>query len=246
MHKLAFAALLAGAQLPAGAAALQVRMMNNTPYGIDFSLQMAHLNGARVSAPTFLGKALSTQIGYVPILDGQGAATSDVPYVTTDPGNGDDAISLNLRMRVTWNEGYNWDYVELGMLRKIFGGPHVCDVHAGGPINLGDIVLLSLRKASFFWPYALSEILPNGDSCTFYISGGFGPVVWGPETAGPAPALGEADVPGVTRAMTGAELARTDPALHAQFDQDYLRATGIDLRAVRARNARPPLQPSLQ
>ena len=246
MRPIAFAVLLAGTQLPADATVVQVRMMNNTEYAVDYSLQMAQLDRGRLSMPMFLGKELSSQISYEPILEGQGGFSPYVDYVTTEPGVGDDAISLNLRMRYTWNGGYNWDYKDLGMLSKIFGGPHVCDVHAGGPINLGDIVLLSLRKASFFWPYALSEILPNGDSCTFYISGGFGPVVWGPETAGPAPALGEADVPGVTRAMTGAELARTDPALHAQFDQDYLRATGIDLRAVRARNARPPLQPSLQ
>lgn len=240
MLKLAFAALLAGAQLPAGAAELQVRMVNNTPYGIDFSLQMAQRHGARVSAPTFLGKALSTQIGYVPILDGQGAATSDVPYASTDPGNGDDAISLNLRMRVTWNEGYNWEYVELGMLRKIFGGPHVCDVHAGGPVHDGEIVLLDLQPSTLR-PYVLSEILPNGDSCSFYISRGFGPVVWGPEHGAEQaeePEAGAQDLPGLTRAMRGAELARIEPALHARLDEDYLRATGVDLRAVRERNAR--------
>ena len=250
MRKLAFAALLAGSQLPADAALVQVQMVNNTDYGIDFSLQMAnYLHGNAVNR-MFLGQEQTRQIDYIPILLGQGSVTPFGQYSSAGPDGGLDAISLNLRMRYTWNGGYNWDYKEFGMLSKLFGVPHECDMHAAGPISDGQTVLLDLREAGF-WPYLLSEVLPNGDSCTFYLSANYGPVLWGETNAAPgAVAPGLQDVPGIGRAMTGAELARADPALHAQLDEDYLRATGIDLRAVRARSqaaaSRPASQPASQ
>ena len=240
MRKLAFAALLpallAASQLPADATVVQVQMVNNTEYGIDFSLQMANYVHGEMVNRMFLGQEQTRQIDYIPILLGQGSVTPFARYSITPPNYGLDAISLNMRMRYTWNGGYNWDYKEFGMLSKLFGVPHECDMHAAGPISDGQTVLLDLRKAGF-WPYLLSEVLPNGDSCTFYLSVNYGPVLWGETRAAPGAASpGLRYVPGVGRAMTGAELARADPALHAQLDEDYLRATGIDLRAVRARN----------
>ncbi len=236
MRKLAFAALLASAQLPAHATVVQVQMMNSTDYGIDFSLQMANYVRGGTFNRSFLGQEQTRDIDYVPTLLGQGAVTPFAQYTVTTPDYGTDAISLNLRMRYTWNGGYNWEYEEFGMLTKLFGAPHECNMRAGGPISDGQTVLLDFRRASF-WPYLLSEVLPNGDSCTFYLSSNYGPVLWGETGAAPgAAAPGLQNLPGIGRAMTGAELARLDPALHAQLDADYLRATGIDLRAVRARN----------
>lgn len=251
MKRLLLVALLAGAHFHAHAALVQVQLLNASGSPIDYSAQMANYSHDHATNRTYLGKQITAWIGYEPIL-GPSEISPSVPYATTGPGQGSDAISLNLRARKSWNEQVGWRYASYGMKARILGGPHSCDVHAGGPIHDGETILLDLRQ-HWFWPYALHEILPNGDSCTFYLDENFGPVVWGPvqggatsaepvEPGSPGESAGStsaprADIPGVTRALTGAELAVQAPSLLAQLDADYLRATGVDLRAVRARHA---------
>ena len=244
-------ALPAGAGSGAHAAQVQVQLFNATNLSFDYSLQMAHYRDEHATQRAYLGKQLTPWIGYEPIL-GPSAVSPFAVYVTTSPGEGSDAISLNLRGRAQWSEQTGWRYMPYGLRARILGGPHRCDVHAGGPIHDGETILLDLRT-HWFWSYALHEILPNGDSCTFYLGEDFGPVVWGPgpqTQPGPAPrapatapsaavpeARWAAEIPGVTRALSGAELAMQAPSLRDQLDADYLRVTGVDLRAVRARHA---------
>ncbi len=251
MKTLLLVALLTCSPFEVHAAQVQVQLLNATKLPLDYSLQMAHYSYEHATFRVYLGKQLTPWIGYEPIL-GPAEVSPFVTYVTTGPGEGSDAISLNLRARAGWTEQTGWRYLRFGMRNKIGGGPHGCDLHAGGPIHDGETILLDLRK-HWFWSYALHEILPNGDSCTFYLSEEFGPVVWGPAQAGPASgAAGESsapaassppdsrrmlDIPGVSRALSGAELAVQAPSLRDQLDADYLRVTGVDLRAVRARNA---------
>ncbi len=238
-------ALLAGARLDAHATQVQVQLLNASNRPFDYSLQMAHYRDGHATFRVYLGKQLTPWIGYEPIL-GPAEISPSVTYVPTAPGDGHDAISLNLRARTGWTDQTGWRYVPFGMRNKILGNPHTCDLHAGGPIHDGETILLDLRS-HWFWSYALHEILPNGDSCTFYLGEEFGPVVWGPSQARPSSetldpsAAPESrptqDLPGVSRALSGAELALQAPSLRDQLDADYLRLTGVDLRAVRARNA---------
>lgn len=238
----ALACALLAAAARAGAVDLHVILVNNARDGFDYSLQMANANGNDLRNRTFLGKETSREITDNPILM-PGQAADSVHYLSTEPGDGaDDAISMNLRVYYhdDGGPGSRSFHMDRGMMNKIFDRPHTCDLRAGGPVHDGETIVLAFSE-SMWTPYMLNEILPNGDSCTFYISRGFGPTLWERDSlAAPAAAAAwepGADRPGVNRAMRADELALYEPGLLERLDAEYQRVTGIDLREVRARNA---------
>ena len=233
----------------AGASELRVRLYNLTRMAIDYSLQMAYVDGDDLLNRVSIGKEYIEDLGDQPELM-PGELSYAVPYITMprDSG-GDDAISLNMRMRMDppWTPVY---YKNFGMLPKIFSRLHYCDLHRAITTYDGEIVLLVLTRTSPY-PFLLSEILPNGDSCTFSLTFEFGEEIWSRNKALATPDRGEAFAPGASmpRAelpIRGEELAARDPALRELLDAAYLKATGIDLREVRARNAAPRMHGQLK
>ena len=224
----------------AGAAELRVRLYNLTRGAIDYSLQMAYVDGDDLLNRVSIGKEYIEDLGDQPELM-PGELSYAVPYITMpDTSGGDDAISLNMRMRLE-SLSVSTDFENFGMLPKIFSRLHYCDLHRDITTFDGEIVLLVLTRTSPY-PFLLSEILPNGDSCTFSLTFEFGQEIWSRNKALATSDRGEAFAPegsrpGAGLPIRGEELAARDPALHEQLDAAYLKATGIDLREVRARNA---------
>lgn len=227
------------ASASASAVELRVRLYNLTQMAIDYSLQMAYVDGDNLRNRVSIGKEYIQDLGDQPELM-PGELSYAVPYITMSRGaEGDDAISLNMRMRMEWPSVPAY-YVNFGMLPKPFSRLHYCDVHRSIQLRDGEIILLVLTRSQP-WPFVLSEVLPNGDSCSFNLTRGFGEEIWSRDNALAARDRSEsaagASRPEAELPMRGEELAARDPALLEQLDAAYLKATGIDLREVRARAA---------
>ena len=246
---LALLIALGGLSPGAGAAELRVRLYNLTRIAIDYSLQMAYVDGDDLLNRVSIGKEYIEDLGDQPELM-PGELSYAVPYITMPRySGGDDAISLNMRMRMEPPSG-TISYENYGMLPKIFARLHHCDLHRYITTNDGEIILLVLTRSSPY-PFTLSEILPNGDSCTFNLTREFGEEIWSRNNALATPDRGDAFAPGASRPraelpISGEELAARDPALREQLDAAYLEATGIDLREVRARAAERARNPALR
>lgn len=238
--RLACLVLLCAASAAAHAVEVRVRMFNTTAWPIDYSLQMANVDGDDIRNRTFLGKEYTEDVGDEPsLLPGQ--VSPPEAYITTiNETAGDDAISLNARLHVEWDPARPY-YKNYGMVGKVLDRLHTCNLHTGGTLHEGETILLVLSRSNGLWPYMLSEVLPSGDSCTFNLSSDFGDTIWSRDRAqavagsGRATAAPAASPPDDARVMRGDELAMRDPQLREQLDAAYQQVTGIDLREVRKR-----------